>query len=96
MLVPTARMAAPLCEAPVARACIERLREAGCELELVEAYRQRAAAAGPSAAALRLECDLLRAEAGAVDPHTDPDPDPDPDPNPNPNPILDSNPIPSP
>ena len=24
MLVPTARMAAPLCEAPVARACIER------------------------------------------------------------------------
>ena len=67
MLVPTSRMVAPLCDSPVVRACIARLRDDGCEVELVAAYRQRAAAAGPNPAALQLECDLLRAEAGAVE-----------------------------
>ena len=61
--VPTARMVAPLCDSPVVRACIERLRADGCEVELVEAYGQRAAAAE----GLQAECDSLRGAAGAVD-----------------------------
>ena len=61
--VPTARMTAPLCDSPVVRACIERLRADGCEVQLVEAYGQRAAEAD----GLQLERDLLRGEAGAVD-----------------------------
>ena len=56
-------MVAPLCDSPVVRACIERLRADGCEVELVEAYGQRAAAAE----GLQTECDLLRGAAGAVD-----------------------------
>ena len=63
VLVPTARMRAPLCDSPVVRACIERLRADGCEVELVEAYGQRVAKADE----LQVERNLLLHEAGTVD-----------------------------